>query len=256
MASRVPVVLAFALALGGVEGIAYWWMHPAPAGLGQPVLAYRPGTKTQRTEDRGQMDSARFRDARSASPDLQSAAPANAAYTPLPEIVAKSLPSLLCSTGTAARVDREDGVTIHLAFFEWELADTTNVLESYRHLPDECMGSIGMRLIGHLPPRTYQLGGETLAFDHTVFRDPADGIVHAFKGTWVSGASGLLGSGVRGGLEQWRQLRWRAGLKRFRPAHARVAQGAVRGVADPDLAWQAFRDAMLVDLRFEPDRTR
>jgi hypothetical protein len=30
-------------ALGAVEGIAYWWMHPKPAGLGEPVLVYRPG---------------------------------------------------------------------------------------------------------------------------------------------------------------------------------------------------------------------
>jgi hypothetical protein len=161
---------------------------------------------------------------------------------------------LHCSTGTAARIDLDDNVTIHLAFFEWDLADSTNVLEAYRHLPDECMGSIGMKLIEHRPSRSYQVGKETLTFDHTVFRDPRGVIVHAFKGTWVSGASNLLGNDLRGGLEQWRQLRWRSALKRFRPAHARVAQGAVRGIPNPDAAWQAFESAMLGDLSFEPSR--
>lgn len=39
---RAAIILATLLALGVIEGIAYWWMHPKPAGLGQPVLAYRP----------------------------------------------------------------------------------------------------------------------------------------------------------------------------------------------------------------------
>ncbi len=142
-------------------------------------------------------------------------------------------------------------MTINLAFFEWDHADSTNVLESFLHLPEQCMGSIGLTLMEHRPPCSYQVGGETLSFDHTVFRDPVGAIVHAFKSTWVSGSNNLLGNGIRGGKEQWRQIRWRAGLNRFRPAHARVTQGAVRGIPNPDLAWQAFSAAMLVDLKFE-----
>ncbi len=76
-------------------------------------------------------------------------------------------------------------------------------------------------------------------------------VVHAFKGTWVSGATDLLGPGVRGGVELWNQIRRNAALKRFRPAHACVIQGAVRGIPDPDLAWQAFEEAMLKDLSFQ-----
>ena len=258
------MVLAFALALGAVEGLAYWWMHPVAAGLGQPVLCYHPGVTrsagvspaNQATGDSEQEEAKATEQSSSSIQNSKFKIQNSSIYTLLPAVVAKSLPSLLCTTGTAARVEREDGVTIHLAFFEWEMSDATSVLEAYRHLPEECMGSIGMRLIGHRPPRSYQVGGGTLTFDHTVFRDPGDAIVHAFKGTWVAGANSLLGGGVRGGLEQWRQLRWRAGLNRFRPAHARVAQGAVRGLVNPDLAWQAFRDAMLVDLRFEPDAMR
>jgi hypothetical protein len=308
--------------LGAVEATAYWWMHPAPAGLGQPVLVYRPGVVKELSVVRGQSsekESSENSELAAQSASLASLSTINpqlstSSLTPLPEVVAAALPSLRCSTGTAARIDRDDGATIHLAFFEWDLADSTNVLEAFKHLPDECMGSIGMTLIEKRAPRSYVVGGQrtgsggpetadrgaevgdqrgadagaqstspssqqntknedqtilrsssslstinsqlstsstTLVFDHTVFRDPAGVIIHAFKGTWVSGASNLLGDGLRGGADQWRQIRWKSALKRFRPAHARVAQGAVRGIPNPDFAWEAFEAAMIADLRFQ-----
>ena len=234
-------LLAIFLVLGSVEGGAYWWMHPEPAGLGQPVLCYRPSDRGRETSNGpAQAD------------DGPSAAEPFCARTPLPDVVAKSLPSLLCSTGTACRMDRDDGTTVHLAFFEWNLADSTSVLEAFKHLPDQCLGSIGMTLVEHRLPRSYKVGGETLAFDHTVFRDSGGALIHAFKATWVSGMKGLADDGFRGGVDQWRRLRWKAAVRRFYPAHARVAEGAVRGVPNADLAWQAFEDAMLKDLRFEP----
>lgn len=170
-------------------------------------------------------------------------------------MVASALPSLRCTTGTAARIDHDDGTSIHIAFFGWDKADSTNVLEAYKHLPEECMGSIGMKLTEKRPPRPYRVGDETLWFDHTVFRDPTGVIVHAFKGTWVSGTNDLLSDaglldagGPRGGAQRTRQLRWQFALQRYRPAHARVAQGAVRSIPNPDLAWAAFESAMLKDL--------
>jgi hypothetical protein len=300
----VPIILAIVLALGATEALAYWWMHPAPAGLGQPVLCYRPQARGQRSEvsgqnaDRALVNSEKIADAQagmaagnsapsgSSSPpsdlrpppsalrppasDLRPPAsdlrPPTSALRPptsdlpsstttqLPEVVAKSLPSLHCSTGTAARIDFDDGVTIHCAFFEWNAVNSDNVLEAFKHLPDVCMGSIGMTLTQHQPQRSYQVEGESLSFDHTVFRDPRGGIIHAFKGIWVSGTNSLLGNGPRSGLEQERLLRWKAAMHRFRPAHARVAQGAVHGIPNPDAAWLAFAGAMLGDLKFEPSR--
>jgi hypothetical protein len=274
--SSLFAILAILLALGAVEGVAYWWMHPAPAGLGDPVLAYRPQVKAEmpKEEAPAQSGTSTF-DVKSSALDVHSS------VTPLPEIVAAALPSLRCTTGTAARIDRDDGVTIHVAFFEWDLSSSINVLEAYKHLPEQCMGSIGMTLIENAPPRSFVVrrqgtgdggqeeattqssssnqqssispfsAGETLTFDHTVFRDPRGVMVHAFKGTWVSGAGNLLGDGLRGGMEQWRQIRMKSGLKRFRPAHARVVQGAVRGIANPDRAWEIFEESMLRDLTFE-----
>ena len=239
MPRPVSIVLAIVLALAAVEALAYGWMHPAPDGLGQPVLCY------VRQTDNSSSSSSSSTDNRKPTTDNSSS------YTLLPDVVAKSLPSLRCTTGTAARIDRDDGVTIHLAFFEWGPADGSSAIEAFKHLPDECMGSIGMTLVEPLPFHVYQVGDESLAFDHTVFRDPEGVIVHTFKGTWVSGASRLLGHGLRGGADQPRQIRWKAAFKRFHPAYSCVAQGAVRGISNPDLAWQAFADAMLVDLKFE-----
>ena len=113
------------------------------------------------------------------------------------------------------------------------------------------MGSIGLTLLSKEKPLAYTVAGEILWFDHTSFRDPRGGTIHAFKGTWVSGARNLIGNGFRGGGDQWREICWRSALKRFHPAYARVAQGAVRGIPNPDLAWQAFEDAMLKDLKFQ-----
>ena len=261
MASPVSILATIVLALGAVEATAYWWMHPAPAGRGQRVLVYQPSRSAgvSPASDRGSeigTEESSLPDPQSSSPPsflstLNSQPSTSSTTTPLPAVVEKALPTLRCSTGTAARIDRDDGTTIHLAFFEWNLADSANVLEAFKHLPDECMGSIGMILTGHQPPRSYQIGAETLWFDHTVFKDAVGVTVHAFKGTWVSGASSLVGNGFRGGADQWNQLRWKSALKRFHPAHARVAQGAVRGIPNPDLAWSAFESAMLKDLRFQ-----
>ena len=224
-----PVTM-IALLLAATEATAYWWMHPAAVGLDDPVLTYTPRLQT--------ID----------SPAGEGTDAIHSTITPLPEIVDYSLPSLRCSTGSAARIDRDDGVTIHLAFFEWNQADSANALEAFRHLPEECMGTIGIKLTETLPPRSHTFGGETVWFDHTVFRDPRGQIIHAFKGTWVSGASNLIGPSFRGGSSQWRQIHWKAALHRFRPAHARVAQGAVRGLYRPDDAWQAFQSAMFPNL--------
>lgn len=228
-------------------------MHPAPAGQGSPVLQYhQPAFPSPAAHGQPPTDDPPTFGPETVKPsDLPTPS-----LTPLPEIVARSIPSLHCSTGTAARLDFPDDVTIHLAFFEWNSADSTNVLEAFRHLPEECMGSIGMKLLQNLPPHTARVGDTTLSFDHTIFRDPAGFPVHAFKSVWVSGASSLIGPDFRGGGEQWRQIHWLAALHRFRPAHARVTQGAVHGIANPEIAWEAFESAILPGLEMKNPRPR
>ena len=77
--------------------------------------------------------------------------------------------------------------------------------------------------------------------------------LHAFRAVWVSG---LADADARKGLfgrqfADLRTIRVNAARHRFRPSHARVVQGAVRGAPDGDAAWQAFEQAMLRDLAFE-----
>ena len=297
-------IFMLTLTLGAIEVLAYWWMHPARSGEGEPVLTYQPPENTDARKEQDSPAQSSTSDPQSPIPNPQSSistpdhrslptdhSHSTFTYTPLPDLVARSIPSLYCTTGTAYRVDLKGGVTVHCAFFEWDKATSRNVLEAYKHLPEQCMGSNGMTLISKEAPiyytgtrqrsdiqgngseaRDHETGrvGQSpvlnpkskiqnlesphsgISFDHTVFRDPGGVVVHAFKGTWVSGASNLLGDGLRGGEEQWRQLRWKAALNRFRPTYARVVQGAIRGIPDAKGAWQSFEQAILKDLTFTP----
>ena len=212
-----------ACALGATEGLAWWWMNPTPAGLGQPVLTWN-------------------------SPE--------AGFTDRPDIYAKSAPGLRCTTGEIRSADRPDGVTVFLGFFAWESSSSTgDVLEAFRHQPEDCLGYIGMKLVSTQAPRAFRVGNETLTFEHTILRaqQPMSGAVHAFKAVWLSGVpTGTSREGILGGNQSTlRSIRWRAGLHRFRPAHARVVQGAVQGVHSPDHAWDIFRSAILDDLEMK-----
>jgi hypothetical protein len=253
---NIAIIGSMAFALCAVEALAWWWTHPAPAGLGDPVLTYRPDTASHRgTETAASRSRPDAHQTDNHDPTSPAAPLPESTTTPLPEIVAKSLPSLRCSDGIAARIDRADGVTIHLAFFEWNMLDSSSTMEAFKHLPEECLGSIGMKLVEHRPARLHQIDGESIPFEHTVFRDRTGTVVHAFKGTWVSGARTLAGDGIRGGREQWRKLRWKAAAQRFRPAHARVTQGAVRGIPNPESAWRTFQETVLQNLTFDAMQT-
>jgi len=236
--------------------------------------------------------------------------------TPLPEVYAKAAPMLRCSSGQVFHTQLNDTLGLHLAFFEWDGTDTGSVLEAFRHMPEACMGSIGMILIEKAPPRSYVVRGsgiedrgskvrdqeqatapssssyqqstinnpqssispssnstsniknsklpqrgESLVFDHTILSDPGQGgglfasgaPVHAFRAVWVSGLSLADARQGLGGdeFDRLRTIRLKSALTRFRPTHARVIQGAVRGAPNADAAWKAFEQTMLADLTFE-----
>jgi hypothetical protein len=303
-------------------------------------------------------------------------------HTPLPEIYRQAAPMLRCTSGEVFHVRIHDNASLHGAFFEWDGTDTGSVLEAFRHMPEACMGAIGMQLVSKEKPILYQVGldrragrdsangaesetseqesgdrgqqeatahasssspnqkskinnpqseirgqgpeirgqheaiahasssspdqkskiknqdskispsssssdhststphadgdksarrgrralpvptAQSLIFDHTVFRDPGQAkgplvpgpLVHAFRAVWVAGRSS---ADARHGLDgrefdQLRSIRLHSALTRFRPSHARVIQGAVRGLHSPEAAWQAFEQHMLRDLTFEP----
>lgn len=218
------ILVALVFALAAVEGLAYWWMHPASADPGQLVLRYHP----------------------------------SASLTPLPDIYDQAAPMLRCSGGQVFHAKLDDTVGLHIAFFEWDHTDTGSVLEAFRHMPESCMGSIGMTLVSREKTIPYQIGNESVLFDHTIFREPGQTgigcpLVHAFRAVWVAG---MTGANAREGLagdefDRLRAIRVKSALTRFRPSYACVIQGAVRGVAEAAGAWKVFESTMLKDLKME-----
>lgn len=244
--------------------MAYWWMHPPPSDQGERVLVYRPVARP-----------------------TTGPAPAT---TSLPEIYASAAPMLRCTGGQVFHSQINRSLGLHLAFFEWDGTDTGSVLEAFRHMPEACMGAIGMKLISKEQPIFYEVGppslnqalttppvirnpskknqsakinqpSSTLVFDHTIFREAGQGgglltpgaIVHSFRCVWVSGISLSDARSGLGGDEfnRLRTIRLKSAFTRFRPKHARVIQGAVRGASTGEDAWAAFQKAILVDLAFE-----
>ena len=120
------------------------------------------------------------------------------------------------------------------------------------------MGAIGMTVVSKEPSIPYQVNSETLTFDHVILREPGVSAlgspVHAFRAVWVAGiAAANPRSGLSGDtVDHLRTIRLKSAITRFRPSHARVIQGTVRGAATATDAWQAFVNTMLVDLTFEP----
>jgi len=255
MSRPASILLAIVLAVSSTEGLAYWWMHPGATGHGQPVLCYRPQAGDRRSKTADNAAAPSLDDPRSTIHD-----PPATSFTPLPEIYDKSAPLLRCSGGQVFHVALDDTISLHLAFFEWNQTDTGSVFEAYIHLPESCLGSLGMILVAKEKPIPYHVAGETLLFDHTVFRDPPHGNgaaralpVHSYRAVWISGISASLAGAdlADDQLERPRTIRLHSALTRYRPAYARVIQGTVRGAPTAELAWQAFETTMLCDLTFE-----
>jgi hypothetical protein len=234
------------LCLAGIEGMAYWWMNPRRVGQAEAVLVYQraphvPSVAQDRatvSEHEAQLKVWKF--------------------TPLPNIYAKAAPILRCSGGQVFHISPGDRIGIHFAFFEWDDTNTGSVLEAFGHLPEACMGSIGMILVSKEKPILYQVGGEKLLFDHTIFREPglagASSLIHAYRAVWVAG---FQESDARQGDLSWktrdlRVIRLNAALNRLKPSHARVIQGAVRGATSPQEAWEVFSSHLLCDLHVKP----
>lgn len=306
------------LAVLASEGIAFWWTHPPATDAAEPVLVWQRAGSKHGSGPTGL--AAPVSPARQTPTD--SLGPGTAkpwAYAAQPHLYARSAPMLRCSRGevwvasideVAATADRAPqtppaadaqtptgpiahpssaichspaSLTLHLAFLEWDAESAGSVLEAFRHMPEACMGSIGLELVAREPRRKFVVDGRELVFDHTIFRDPVASpaawatdrgglpsrppsasppaassnasfnTVHAFRAVWVSG---LAEADVRAGLfghqlADLRTIRVIAARHRFRPSHACVVQGAVRGAPDGDTAWQAFEQAMLKDLAFE-----
>jgi len=168
---------------------------------------------------------------------------------------------LRCSGGQVFHVSLDNSIGLHIAFFEWDGTDTGSVFEAFVHLPESCLGSLGMILISKEKTIPYHVDGETLLFDHIILRDHSQGNrvahaypVHSYRAVWISGdTNSNAGYGLADDeLIRPRSIRLQSALTRYRPSYARVIQGTVRGAPNAELAWNAFESTMLCDLKFEP----
>jgi len=254
MKTTLSAAIAALLALGMVEALAWWWMNPRQPSASVPLLAYQPPRSTPAPGNAAAGDADIL--------GLDSPAHAFPSVIPLPAIYQQAAPMLRCSTGEVFHLRISDTAGMHVAFFEWDAVDTGSVLEAFRHMPEACMGAIGMQLVSRQPPIRFDIDDQSLLFDHTIFREPhADAgplapqpLIHAFRAVWVAGtdhADARQGIHNRG-FDQLRSIRIHAARTRFRPGHARVIQAAVRGIPDPDLAWLEFQNHILTHLTLTP----
>lgn len=177
------------------------------------------------------------------------------------DLVSEVMTPLRCSAGRIGDYDDGSGLVTRLSYFRWDAEETVNTLEAFKHLPEQCMGALGMRLERVYPARVIRGDRGQLIFDSTLFR-PKDGgaAVHIFKCVWVSGfeSSNLREDVLMGhsGLNL-RQLRLAAALSRFRPPHARVIMGGVSGMPTEELAWAHFQSLIKERLQWiPPDQIR
>lgn len=231
----LKITVAIVAVLFSIEATAHWWMNPPGDKAEATVLAYTPQVHGKESEG----DPSKI--------------------TLLPELYSRSAPMLRCTGGRVWHVQQSETVGIHLAFFEWVDTDTGSVLEAFRHTPEACMGSIGMKLISHEEPVEYELkNGEKLIFEHTIFRDNSSASsismlnpkVHTFKTVRVAGKEAANYRDGIGGLNvnQLTQIRIDSSISRSRPPSACVIQGAVRGAANSQSAWEAFEKAVLHEI--------
>lgn len=215
------------MALAITELVAWWWMNP-PLGHGaSPLLSWK-------AERLGGKDS-----------EFQSENKAKISWHP--ELVKEYQGNLHCSSGSICKITKNDDMVIHAALFQWD-SSSANAIEAFRHRPDECLGSIGMKFIKAYPNKNFSLADEQLVFAHTLFRDPMGIPIHAFKATWVAGKSSEF-SFMLGNEKEWHEQRSLAAWKRFKPDHAQVVQGTIRSVYDPEKAWLIFQESVLSALQ-------
>jgi hypothetical protein len=177
------------------------------------------------------------------------------------DLVSEVMTPLRCSAGRIGDYDDGSGLVTRLSYFRWDSAETVNTLEAFKHLPEQCMGAVGMRLEKVYPARVISGDCGQLIFDSTLFRPESRGTaIHIFKCVWVSGfeSSNLREDVLMGnsGLNL-RQLRLAAAMSRFRPPHARVIMGGVSGMPTEELAWAHFQSLIEPRLQWiSPDQIR
>jgi len=213
------ILAAFLMA----EGMAYWWMHPTGHLDGVQVLHFQM--------------------------------PTDPTWKEKPEIYENVRDGLKCSGGSTGDFIDPTGAIVHLAYIEWNPDGKGAPIEAFNHLPESCMGSIGLKLETFDKERLYSLSnGNKLVFDATVFRKPFSfEKIYVFKGIWVEGLEGAdLRAGAFGGNHKdLPTYRIQAAKHRFSPDYSRVVMGAIEGTSSSEDAWMLFQNKVLLRLSLQ-----
>lgn len=164
----------------------------------------------------------------------------------------KARESLMCSGGWIGSLGGSNAPKVHLSWVEWDRTGVANTLEAFRHLPEECMGSIGMMQEKVYPAREAGTGERRMVFDSSLFRPQQGGqAMYVFKAVWVSGTGAMsqradffgfdLGTINRSRMVMRMASTWH----RFKPDHTRVLMAGVTGLPSEELAWRHFSREIL-----------
>ncbi len=160
---------------------------------------------------------------------------------------------LTCSRGWIGKQGGDATPLTRLIWIEWDRTNARNTLEAFRHMPEQCLGSIGMTLERIYPQRIYGEGDKQFVFDSTQFRPLRGGqSIFVFKAVWISG---LQGAKLRENVLAVNQLdlgalRFAAATHRFNPEHTRVLMGGVVGLPSEELAWKSFSRDVLSQIQW------
>ncbi len=165
--------------------------------------------------------------------------------------------SLMCSGGWIGSLGGDNAPRVSLSWVEWDRAGVTNTLEAFRHLPEECMGSIGMVQEKIYPTREAGTGERRMVFDSSLFRSQHGGpAMYVFKSVWVSGTGAMSQRADFFGFDLGTINRSRLGLRvastlhRFKPDHTRVLMAGVTGLPSEEFAWRHFSREILPKIQW------
>ncbi len=210
------------------EAFSYFWMNPEKSGtrLNRPVFAAPVIDET---------------------------------FESSPEQFDQVKGELLCTGGWIGRQGGGAVPLTQLVWIEWDRAGTRNTLEAFRHLPEQCMGSVGMKLEREFPQRSLGSGDQRLVFDSTLFRPLRGGpAMHVFKAVWVSGR---VGASLRENILETKSqnlfgLRLATAIHRFKPEQTRVLMAGVIGLPSEELAWKFFSREILRQIQWTTEPTQ
>lgn len=165
---------------------------------------------------------------------------------------AGTLAVLKCDRDQTGKISGPGGRQVEVSYFEWDGTDEQGLMEAFSHSPDVCMAAAGNKVEEFLPSRSFPVGGQTLVFDVTRFRDGRGDPLFIFKASWAEGIQGLnlLREGPSG--QDYRKFKFEAVRKRWKPHFARVVMGGVSGFQREEDSWEYFRETVLQDLEIRP----